>query len=227
MEELRKVNFALDDLPHDLLLALDSVIGIDDNEIEFRAHGEVLLENTALENFEAFIGIGREVEIHTGLEVFQLWTPIENALKGNFELGLKEKSDVWMGGVIIDTADPLGRTTADDVAGKSGEYVTIAEDDITGAQERNELAFVTVGKVGGMDEAEGGGSEKFALFTFAGGAFDKRGGIPFAEENFQPFEFEPSLQEIDLRGLAGTIQSFNGDEASGKAKFSECLHQSL
>ena len=46
---------------------------------------------------------------------------------------------------------------------------------------------------------------------------------PFAEEDFQPFAFQPTLEKIDLRGLTRAVQSFHGNQAPREFQFSKCL----
>ena len=76
------------------------------------------------------------------------------------------------------------------------------------------MAFVAVGKVRGVDEAEGGGGEQFAFFALAGGGLDEFGGVPLAEIDLDALGLEPALEEIDLRGLAGAVQAFDGNQAA-------------
>ena len=54
----RRVDSTLNKLANKLLLHLHPLVGVQDKEIELGAHGEVLLEDAALENPKAFIGIG-------------------------------------------------------------------------------------------------------------------------------------------------------------------------
>jgi len=82
---------------------------------------------------------------------------IENALEGGFERGFEKEHEIGQGGEIVNAADPLRRATAHGVAGKGGEEIAVAEDKVSGAKQRGELAFVAIGKVRGMDQTEGGG----------------------------------------------------------------------
>ena len=194
-----------DQIADDGLLGFDGLAAIDDQEIEIRAHRQVLFQNAALENPEAFVRIGGKAQIHSGLEILQLRTAIENALQGSLQRRFEEKDHVGHGGKIIDAAHPFRGAAANGVAGERGENVAIAQNEIAGAQERKELAFVAVGKIGGVDEAEGGRGEEFALFSFAGGVLDEGRGIPFAEENFKPLKFQPAFEEVDLGGFARAV----------------------
>ncbi len=74
------------------LLRFDGLVGVDHQEIEFRAHGQVLLQNAALENAKAFIRVGRETQIHARLEILQLRAAVQNALEGDFQEALKKKT---------------------------------------------------------------------------------------------------------------------------------------
>jgi len=86
------------------------------------------------------------------------------------------------------------------------------------------LAFIAVGEVGGVDEAESGGGKQLALFALAGGVFDQRGGIPLAEKDLQPLQLQPAFEQVNLRGLAGAIQSFHGNQSSREPQFRKSFH---
>src|SRR5207247_6032019 len=62
--------------------------------------------------------------------------------------------------------------------------------------------------------------------AFAGGVFDQVGGVPFAEENLQALQFQPALEQVNLRRFAGTIQPFHGNQASREIQFGKGLHHS-
>jgi hypothetical protein len=70
-----------------------------------------------------------------------------------------------------------------------------------------------------VNQAEGGRAEQFALLSLAGGGLDEVRRIPFAEEHLEALQLQPPLEEIDLGGLAGAIQPFDGDQAPGKPEF--------
>jgi len=146
---------------------------------------------------------------------------VEDAGEGDFEAGLEEEGEVGEGGEAVDATDPFLGATSDDIAGEGGEDEAVAEDDVTGLEEGNELAFVAVGEVGGVDEAEGGGGEEILFLALAGGGFDQGGGVPLAEEDLEALQFEPAFEEIDLGRLAGAVEAFDGDEAAGITLFGE------
>ena len=50
-----------------------------------RSHYAELLEDAALKNAEAFVRIGREVQVHARFEIFQLGPTIEDPLQGDFQ----------------------------------------------------------------------------------------------------------------------------------------------
>ena len=212
-------SFAGDQFAHDALLRFDALVGIHDDEIELGAHGQVLLEDAALENAKAFVRIGGEAHIHAGFEIFELRAAIQNALERDLQVRFEEKRHVRQRREIVNAAHPFRRATADGVARESGENVAIAQHDVAGAQQRNELPLVTVRKIGGMDQAESRGREQLALFAFAGGGFDEVRGIPLAEKNLQPLHFEPASQQVNLRGFPGAIEAFDRDQAAGKSQF--------
>ena len=111
---------------------------------------------------------------------------------------MKKKVRSGKRGEIVDAAHPFRRATADDVAGESGENIAVAQHDVTGAQQRHQMAFVTISEIGRVNQAEGGGRKQFALFAFAGGGFYQFGGVPFAEINLQSLQFQPAFEQVNL-----------------------------
>ena len=128
-----------------------------------------------------------------------------------------------MRGKIINAAHPFRRAAADGVAGEGGENVTVAQHDVTGAQQRDQLPFVTVGEIRRVNEAEGGGREQFALFSLAGGVLDQLGGIPFAEKDLEALQFQPAFEQINLGGFARAIQPFDRDQPAREIQFGKSL----
>ena len=174
MANLAKLQLGGYQIAHDALLFFDWPVGVHDQEIEIGAHGQILFKDAALENAETFVRISREPQIHAGLEIFQLRTAVQDALQGNFQRRLEEKHQVRQGGEIVNAAHPFRRAAAHGVAGEGGENVAVAQHDVTGAQKGHELAFVAVGEIGGVNQAESCGGKQLAFFSLAGGVFDQR-----------------------------------------------------
>src|SRR5205823_488536 len=74
-----------DQLANGRLLCFNQLVSIEHHKIEFGAHGQVLLKNAALENAEALVRIGREPQVHAGLEVLELRSAIENSLERDLQ----------------------------------------------------------------------------------------------------------------------------------------------
>src|SRR5208282_701518 len=213
--EAAQVELLRDQVAHDGLLSFDELVGVHDQEIELGAHGEVLLEDAPLKDAEAFIGVGGEAQVHARLEVLELWPAFEDALEGDFEVGLEEEGQVGQGGEAVDAPDPLGRAAARHIAPEGGKDVAVAQDEVTGAQQRHQVTFVAVGEVRGVDEAEGGGGQQFSFLALARGGFDELGRVPLAEIDFEVLQLQPTLEEVDLGGFSRAIQAFHGDQPAG------------
>jgi len=52
------------------LLRLHGLVGVNHGKIKLRAHAQILLEDAALEDAEALVGIGGQSQIHARLEIF-------------------------------------------------------------------------------------------------------------------------------------------------------------
>ena len=185
-----------------------------------------MLQNAALKNTEAFIGIGRQPQIHARLEKFQLRAAFQNAVERHFQVRLEKKRHVGQRGEIVIAAHPFGRTAAHHVARKRGENVAVAQHHVAGAQQRQQMAFVAVGEIRRVNQAERRRREQFAFFALAGGRFDQFRRIPFAEIDLDALGFEPALKQINLRGFARPIEALDGDEPSGKIQFGKSFHNS-
>ena len=212
--EFFQVNFLAHEFADNDLLFFDIFVGVHHDEIEFVAHRDVLLQNASLKNAETFIRIGRKPQIHARLEKFQFRTAFENPVQRNFQVRFEKQREVGLRGETVNAANPFRRAAARHVARERRESIAVAQHDVTGAQQRQQMAFVAVGKIRRVDQAERRRREQFAFFAFARGGFDQLGRIPFAEIDFDALGFEPAFEQINLRGLARTVESFDGDEPS-------------
>ena len=86
------------------------------------------------------------------------------------------------------------------------------------------MALVAVGKIRRVNQAERRRREQFALFALAGGGLHQLGRVPTAEINLDALGFEPALEQINLRGLAGAVEPLDGDEPPRKIEFRKSFH---
>ena len=85
-----------------------------------------------------------------------------------------------------------------------------------GLEGGHDLGEDTVGKVGGMDEAEGHGRQEPLRLAPLGGALDYGRGVPLREDGDVPQAYQPLAQKVYLRTLAGAVNALHDDEAAGK-----------
>ena len=208
---LGQVHLGRHQVPHDGLLRLDRLVGVNHQKIEFRAHGQILLQNPPLENPKTLVRIGGQMQIHARLEVLQLRPSVQDALQRHLERGLEKKHQVRHRRKIIDAPHPFRRAAPHRVPAEGGEDIAVAQDQVTGAQQRDQLPFIAVGEIGGMDQAERVGRKQLPLLSLARGILDQLGGIPLAEKHLQPLQFQPALEQVNLGGLARPIQPLHGD----------------
>jgi hypothetical protein len=161
-------------------------------------------------------GIGRQPQIHARLEKFQLGAAFENPVQRHLQIRLEKHREVRLRGEAVNAAHPFRRAAARHVARERGENVAVAQHDVARAQQRQQMALVAVGKIRRMNQAERRRREQFALFALARGGFDQFGGIPFAEIDLDALGLQPAFEQVNLRGLARTIEAFDGDEPPGK-----------
>ena len=147
-------------------------------------------------------------------------------LQRHLQIRLEEKREVGQRGEIVNAAHPFRRAAARHVARERGENVAVAQHDVARAQQRQQMAFVAVGKIRRVDQAEGRRREQFALFALARGGFDQFGRVPLAEIDLDALGFEPAFEQINLRGLARAVEAFDGDEPARKIQFRKSFHDS-
>src|SRR5262249_15953841 len=125
---------------------------------------------------------------------------------------------------IIQTTHPLRWTAANHVTRKRRENVAVAKHDVTRAQQRHQMALVTIRKISGVNQAESGGRQQLPLFTLARRRLDDFPGVPFAEIDLEPLQFQPAFKQINLGGFSRAVQTFDRDESPREIQFGERFH---
>src|SRR5207247_8264761 len=120
------------------------------------------------------------------------------SVERKFEAGLEEKGQIRQRREVVQAAHPFRGATADRIARVGSKDVTIAKDEVTRAQQRNQMTLVTIRKIGRVNQAERSGGKQFPLLAFAGGGFDDLRGVPFAEIDLVPLQFQPAFEQINL-----------------------------
>jgi len=78
--ELGQLDSIRNKFPHNVLLGFHGFVGINHRELELRAHGQVLLQDPALEDPKTLIRVGGKAQVHARFEIFQLWAPVQDAV---------------------------------------------------------------------------------------------------------------------------------------------------
>ena len=107
------------------------------------------------------------------------------------------------------------RTATCSITRKRGVDIAIGEDEIVTLEERHDLALATIGKIRGVQQGERGWSEEPFLFAAARGGLYQRRRVPLREMKAETADFQPALQKIKLRALAGTVSAFDNDQRPG------------
>ncbi len=178
-----------------------------------------------MKDAEALLGVTRQPKVHARLEKLELRPTLEDAMQRHFEARLEKKREVGKRCEVVEPAHPLGRTPPHRVARERGEDVAIAQHEVARAQQRHELPFVSVREIRRVDEAERRRREQGHLLALARRGLHEVGRIPLAEEDLQPLQLEPALEQVNLCGLARAIQPLDRDEPAREAKFCKRLHQ--
>ena len=148
---------------------------------------------------------------------------IQDAVERDFEMRAEEEGDVGQSSKAVKAAYPGLGASANDIPSEGREDVPVAEHQIPRLEQRQELALVAVGKIGGVDEGKRGRRQQVLLLALAGGAFDQCRRIPLAEEDFESAHLQPALEEVNLGGFARAIEPLDGDEPTLEAQFRERL----
>ena len=104
-----------------------------------------------------------QVEVHACFVVFEHGATVKDAANGDLRVDFEEKCDVRLRGKSIVVMHPIRIASANDVAGKSGEKISVGENDIAGAEQRPNLSFIAVGKIGAMDERKCSRRQQFGF----------------------------------------------------------------
>src|SRR5205809_4286840 len=99
------------------------------------------------------------------------------------ERSLKVKREVGSDRKTINFTNPCRMHPAHDVPRESGEYVAIGQYDHSRLEGGQNLIKKTVGEIGRVQQAEGGGGEAFLLFAFLRGFFHHFGTVPLRHED--------------------------------------------
>src|SRR5204862_2205404 len=102
-----QIDASRDELADDGLLRLHLLVCVNDEEIELRAHGQVLFKDAALKNAKTFIRLGRDVQIHPSFEVLQFRPIVQNAVQRNIEVRFEKERQVRQRGEIVNAAHPF------------------------------------------------------------------------------------------------------------------------
>ena len=185
----------------------DEIVGVD--------HLVVPLENARLEEAETFGAIIGQAEVHARFVIFQLGAAAENAVDGDVERRAEIKSDVRHWREAVEIAQPARRAAAGGVARKRGVNVAVGQDEIVALQQRHDLAFAAVGKVGGVQQRKCRRRQQAALLSASRRGLHQRRRIPLGEMQAVAADFEPALQQIKLRAFARAVGAFDDDKRAG------------
>src|SRR5580704_15769348 len=102
-------------------------------------------------------------------------------MHGDIERSAEIKSDVGNRRKAIEVAQPARRAAASGIASEGGVDVAIGKDEVVALEQRHDLTFAAIGKVGSVEQREGGRREQTALLAAARGGLHQRRRIPLGE----------------------------------------------
>src|SRR5579884_3117086 len=139
-----------------------------------------------------------QTKIHACFVIFQFGASCEYATKRNLQRNTVIEGQRRLDCKLVEFAHPLMIYTSRSIACKGGVNIAICQNDSSGFERRYDVMFRAVGKVGGMDEAEGGGGQQLLFLAFAGCLLYQRRGVPFAKEHRIPLADQPLTQQGNL-----------------------------
>src|SRR6185369_12401610 len=169
----RQIDFCGYELPDGLLLGFNGSRAINFDEAESFLHGQILFVDFFLENTETLVRISRQPQIHPCFMVLELRSSSEDSAKCNLQGCIEKEGDVRMAGKAIEIVQPGTGTAPDSIPGKRRVYVSVTKHQVAGLQKGENLTLIAVGKIGTMNQAEGGGGQQLPLLTLAGGLLDE------------------------------------------------------
>ena len=131
------------------------------------------------------------------LTVARYYTPTGRSIQKPYGNGrdeyYNEVLERFHSGEVVHPAHPTCRASANDVTRERCEDISIAQHQIACAQQRDQLPFVAVAEIRGVNQAERRRCQQFAFFSFAGRGLDQFARVPFREENARPFHLQPAV----------------------------------
>jgi len=134
--------------------------------------------------------------------------PIPNVDRRQYLTGVR------LHGEGIQIPHPARIDAARDVAGERRVDVSVRQDGGPRLQVRDDPVGEPVGEVGRVQQAERRRRQEVLLLAALGRLPDEVRRVPLGKYNLMPARFEPLVQELDLRALAGAVDPFDDEQFS-------------
>ena len=133
---------------------------------------------------------------------------------GHVQRRAKIKCDVRNRREAVEISQPARGTIARHVARKRRVNVTVRQHQVSAVQQRQDLPLAAVRKIGGMQQRKCRRRQQPALLSAPRGRFHQRRRIPFREMQPVAADFQPPLQQVQLRAFPGAVDPFDDDQRS-------------
>ena len=158
------------------------------------------------------IEIVRKRHVAAGFPIADGLGFLEFAGEGSFRANVEPKGEIGAKGHGVETGEIVSIDTANDAAGNQGENEAVGENDCAGTKSRNNAMFELVEKVGGVHQSESKAGDGIFGEEFVNVAANEVGTAKTAGLHGKAFGLQPFLEERDLRGTSGTVETFYDNE---------------
>src|SRR3984893_10896496 len=146
--------------------------------------------------------------------MLQFRTATHDAIDGHVEGSTKIECDVRDGRKTVQIAQPALRAISRHIARERGVDVPVGKDQVAAVKQGKYLAFAAVGEISGVEERKRGGCQQPALLSAPRRRFHERGRIPFREMQAIAADFQPPLEQVELRAFPGAVYALNHNECT-------------
>ena len=207
--------FLAEHLPHQLLQFVHPHGPIHQYEMVRFDHLVVVRQDSFLKNAKALRAVERNSQIHARFVIFQLGTAGDDAVHRHVQRRAKIKCNVRNRRETVEISQPVGRAAPGRIARERRVDIAVRQNQVAAVEKRHDLPLAAIGEIRGVQQRKCRRRQQPALFPAARGGLHQRRRIPFREMDAISADFQPALQQIELRALSRAVDSFDDDQCAG------------
>src|SRR6059036_508652 len=149
------------------LLNVRSLGRVNLRKIVFVDHAPVFAVDLSLEYSEALVRVLRITHVHAGFVILHTRPSIEDPPQSGLQRHVKIEEHIGFPGEAVEFSNPSPIAPAHGITRKSRIDVPVGQYDVSRIQQRKNLSFVAVGKIGTVDQRERRGGQELPLLSLS------------------------------------------------------------